>query len=447
MGILKTKFQTDGQKSLLSTAAASMVAGTLYTYPDNFRAFKALIAAKYSGAQVTVAKDFVFGETNKSAEFLKKFPLGKVPAFEGTDGLILTESNAIAYYVANDELRGGSDAKARAQVMQWMCWADNEVLPAACNWVFPTLGIMQFNKTQTERSKEDIKAALNLLNDHLLTKTFLVGERISLADVAVACVMLSLYKQVLDPNFRKPFGNVTRWFNTVVNQPNFKAVSGVVELCTKMAEFDSKKFAEFSGKGDNKKEKKEKAPKQEAKKPEKKKEEKKAEPEEVAAPVEKKPCPFEKMPKGTFDLEEWKRFYSNNDEPESVAWFWEHFDHENYSIWRGDYKYNDELSMVFMSCNLIGGMFQRLDKLNKNAFASVCLFGEDNNSSISGLWVFKGHELAFELDDNWSVDYSGYTWRKLESKSDEAKKLVDQYWKWEGTDEKGRKFNQGKIFK
>merc|ERR1711976_811568 len=166
-------------------------------------------------------------------------------------------------------------------------------------------------------------------------------------------------KQVLDPNFRKPFGNVTRWFNTVVNQPNFKAVSGVVELCTKMAEFDSKKFAEFSGKGD------------------KKKEEKKAEPEEVAAPVEKKPCPFEKMPKGTFDLEEWKRFYSNNDEPESVAWFWEHFDHENYSIWRGDYKYNDELSMVFMSCNLIGGMFQRLDKLNKNAFASVCLFGED----------------------------------------------------------------------
>lgn len=89
---------------------------TLYTYPDNFRAQKALIAAKYSGAQLTVAKDFVFGETNKSPEFLKKFPLGKVPAFEGADGLCLTESNAIAYYVANDELRGGSDAAARAQV-------------------------------------------------------------------------------------------------------------------------------------------------------------------------------------------------------------------------------------------------------------------------------------------------------------------------------------------
>merc|ERR1712137_917149 len=93
------------------------VAGTLYTYPDNFRAFKALVAAKYSGANVTVAKDFVFGETNKSAEFTKKFPLGKVPAFEGSDGTLLTESNAIAYYVANDELRGGSDAATRAQVL------------------------------------------------------------------------------------------------------------------------------------------------------------------------------------------------------------------------------------------------------------------------------------------------------------------------------------------
>merc|ERR1711942_558011 len=137
-------------------AAANMVAGTLYTYPDNFRAQKALIAAKYSGAQLTVAKDFVFGETNKTPDFLKKFPLGKVPAFEGSDGTILTESNAIAYYVANDELRGGSDAAARAQVVQWMCMADNKIA--------------------TDRAKEDIKAALKTLNDHLLTRTYLVGE-------------------------------------------------------------------------------------------------------------------------------------------------------------------------------------------------------------------------------------------------------------------------------
>lgn len=50
----------------------------LYTYPENFRAFKALIAAQYSGANVKVAPNFTFGETNRSEAFLKKFPLGKV---------------------------------------------------------------------------------------------------------------------------------------------------------------------------------------------------------------------------------------------------------------------------------------------------------------------------------------------------------------------------------
>ena len=48
--------------------------------------------------------------------------------------------------------------------------------------------------------------------------------------------------------FRKPFQNVNRWFTTLVNQPNMKAVLGEVALAAKMAEFDSKKFAEFSGK-------------------------------------------------------------------------------------------------------------------------------------------------------------------------------------------------------
>merc|ERR1711910_207847 len=207
---------------LSGEVAASMVGGTLFTYPDNFRAQKAEIAAKHGGAKLTVSKDFKFGETNKSAAFLKKFPLGKVPAFEGSDGTLLTESNAIAY----------------------------------------------------------------------------------------ACTLLSLYKQVMDPAFRGAFGNVNRWFTTVVNQPNAKAVLGEVVLCSKEAQFDAKKFAEFSGKGDKKKEEKPKKEQQPKKEPEKKKEKPAAaEEEDDGMPKEPKAKdPLAALPKGTFDLEEWKRF-------------------------------------------------------------------------------------------------------------------------------------------
>lgn len=56
---------------------------------------------------------------------------------------------------------------------------------------------------------------------------------------------------------------------------------------------------------------------------------------------------------------------------------------------------------IIRNITLFLGMFQRLDKMRKNAFASVCLFGEDNNSTISGIWVWRGHELAFTVSMNF----------------------------------------------
>lgn len=96
-------------------------------------------------------------------------------------------------------------------------------------------------------------------------------------------------------------------------------------------------------------------------------------------------------------MDDFKRCYSNEAESVSLPYFWEKLDKDHWSIWLGEYKYNNELSKVFMSCNLITGMFQRIEKLKKNAFASVCLFGTDNDSTISGIWVFRGHQLAFEV--------------------------------------------------
>ncbi|GLH12773.1 Elongation factor 1-gamma [Gryllus bimaculatus] len=443
-----------------------MASGTLYTYPENFRAYKVLIAAQYSGSNVKLATGFVFGETNKSKEFLKKFPLGKVPAFETSDGQCLTESNAIAYYVSSKQLQGKTDLE-RAQVIQWLGFADSEILPASCTWVFPCLGIMQYNKQSTERAKEDVKAALNTLNTHLLTRTYLVGERISLADIGVACTLLHLYQYVLGPAFRKPFQNVNRWFTTIINQPEVKAVIGEFKLCEKMAEFDAKKFAEHQAalKSMSPKETSGGSAKKEKKKEKQQEKEEKihnaGEPAEemdatemILASEPKSKDPFDALPKGTFNMDEFKRCYSNEDEAVSIPFFWEKFDPENYSIWLGEYKYNDELQKVFMSCNLISGkcnrihwMFQRLDKMRKNAFASMCLFGTDNNSSISGIWVWRGQNLAFELSPDWTIDYESYQWTKLDPTKEETKRQVKQYFSWTGTDKEQRPFNQGKIFK
>jgi len=386
---------------------------------------------------------------------LSKFALGKVPAFETSDGQYITESNAIAYYVANQQLRGGSDAE-KAQVVQWMTFADSEILPLSCTIVFPIIGIIQYNKSASDKAREELKKTLAALNNHLLTHTFLVGERITLADIAVACTLLHLYENFCDAENRKPYQNINRWFVTCINQPQFKSVIGDFQICEKEAQVDPKKFAEFQSKvGGGAKKDEKKAAKEEKK--EKKKEEKPKKEEEapeeldaadealLAEPPSKDP--FDSLPKGTFNMDDFKRFYSNNDEAKSIPYFFEKFDKENYSIWFGEYKFPEELTKVFMSCNLIGGMYQRLDKMRKQAFASCCLFGEDNNSTISGVWVWRGQGLAFDLCDDWKIDYESYKWEKLDPDSEDTKKKVADYFSWTGTDKEGRKFNQGKIFK
>ncbi len=86
----------------------------------------------------------------------------------------------------------------RALVQQWMSFADSEVLPAACSWVFPSVGVMNQAKQVTDRAKQDLLQAMQVLNAHLLHSTFLAGERLTLADISVACTLLLPFQHVVD---------------------------------------------------------------------------------------------------------------------------------------------------------------------------------------------------------------------------------------------------------
>lgn len=57
-----------------------------------------------------------------------------------------------------------------------------------------------------------------------------VGDKITLADITVASALVYPMKLVMDGDYRKSFPCVTRWFTTCVNQPQFQAVVGTVQL-------------------------------------------------------------------------------------------------------------------------------------------------------------------------------------------------------------------------
>lgn len=157
-----------------------------------------MIAAKYNGLTLDLPS-FTFGETNKEASFLEKFPFGKVPALETADGLFISESNAISYYVAaakKDTILFGSGVADAARVQMFINIADNEITPAAATWIYPILGFVQFNKQNTEKAKADLTKTMTVLNQILESRTYLVGEAPTLADIHVVVALLHLYKMV-----------------------------------------------------------------------------------------------------------------------------------------------------------------------------------------------------------------------------------------------------------
>lgn len=80
----------------------------------------------------------------------------------------------------------------------------------------------------------------------------------------------------------------------------------------------------------------------------------------------------------------------------------------------------------------------------KFAYGVMCIFGDDKKSAISGLWIWRGTGLAFELSPDLQTDYESYSWRKLDPNDAETKALVHDYFLQEFPD---KPFNQSKVFK
>lgn len=217
-----------------------------------------------------------------------------------------------------------------------MSWGNTEALPSLAAWIRPLTGAAPYNKKAVEEAKMRTISLFDLIEKHLTANQFLVAERLSLADYFVAAMLTVGFRTVLDEAWRNANPAIFRWFETVSNQTAFKETYEVVYCEEALQNVPPKKE-------------------------EKKKEEKKPAPKPAAAPAPapaeapKPKHPLEALGKPTLILDDWKRKYSNEDtRTVAMPWFWEQYKPEEYSLWKVDYKYNDELKLTFMSNNLIG---------------------------------------------------------------------------------------------
>ena len=128
--------------------------------------------------------DIMKGES-RTPVFLAMNPAGQVPVVVLDDGRVLSQSNAIIVYLAEGSALIPNDAYDRARMLEWMFWEQYSHEPY--------VAVARFQVRYQGKPVADLeprlvdrgKAALQRLEDGLAASSFLVGERLSLADVAL----------------------------------------------------------------------------------------------------------------------------------------------------------------------------------------------------------------------------------------------------------------------
>ncbi len=124
------------------------------------------------------------GDT-RTPDYLAMNPAGQVPLVRFDDGRILAQSNAIIVHFAEGSPLIPADGFARAKMFEWLFWEQysHEPYVAVARFQVHYLGkaVADLDPKIVERGK----GALKLLDDALARDAFLVGDAVSLADVAL----------------------------------------------------------------------------------------------------------------------------------------------------------------------------------------------------------------------------------------------------------------------
>jgi glutathione S-transferase len=191
----------------------------LYDYLPSGNGYKVrLLLTQLGRAFERVELDILKGET-RTAAFLEKNPNGRIPLLELANGEFLAESDAILFYLADGTAFLPSDRFDRARVLQWMFFEQYSHEPNIATVRF----WMHSEMTAERRAMLDGKrrlgyAALGVMEQHLRGRTFFVGERYSIADIA-----LYAYTHVADEGGFDlgRFPIVREWLERVRSQPRY----------------------------------------------------------------------------------------------------------------------------------------------------------------------------------------------------------------------------------
>jgi glutathione S-transferase len=192
----------------------------LYDDPISGNGYKVrLLLAHLALAYQYVPINILRGES-RTQDFLKKNRNGRIPVLELDDGTCLPESNAILYYLSQGTPYWPRDGLAQAQVMQWLFFEQYSHEPniATPRFWLKIKGLEQtsFNLELLAQKQQAGHQALAVMNEHLDSRLFFVGDAYSIADIALYAYTHEAHEGGFDLS---QYPSVVAWLQRVRDQP------------------------------------------------------------------------------------------------------------------------------------------------------------------------------------------------------------------------------------
>lgn len=187
----------------------------LYDYSASPNCYKVRLLLAQLGIEYERVPVDIFGGDTLDQDYAEINPSRRTPVLEPEPGQYIPESAAILLYLSEGSELLPQDRFERAQVHRWLFFEQTQV--------YATMGALRFLVGTGRMSPEDTPKrpsvdALKLLEAHLTQRDFLVGERYTLADLALFGYTHVAGEGGLDMD---RFPAVQGWVERITQQPRF----------------------------------------------------------------------------------------------------------------------------------------------------------------------------------------------------------------------------------
>ena len=200
-----------------------MTTYTLHCFKESGNSYKVALALTLAGLPWTkVDVDYFNGETRTAEWRASVNEQGEVPVLDvGTDRM--TQSGAILMSLADHIAMYALERSERAEVLRWILFDNHKFTAnlASYRW------LRNFASPASDEAvltylRGRAAGAIDILERHLQARTFVVGERLAIADVSMAGYVF-YPKEQLGFDFSSGFPNIAAWMSRLSQVPGWQA--------------------------------------------------------------------------------------------------------------------------------------------------------------------------------------------------------------------------------